>query len=534
MAEFRFPGSEALSVGSRMGSSTQRAQPDVVTSCLEGVDSAFKLVNKAVSGEPELPVKGPASCYKPPLPPEKMDMLSKKTFSDNTNCKINWAMNLYCDWYFKRCKAAECDSRIKWSNLESGQLVVANLAYSLSCFISEVRKKDGGEYPGDSLYQLVICIQFHLEHTGRHWKLIDGEDFLPLKFTLDNLMKERAALRLGKRKTSSPISVAQEDELWAKGMLGTSNPDQLRDTMLFLLGLHLALRGGKEHKDLCSPSFDSQLSVHTDSEGVKYLLFSEDLQRKTNQGSLTSRKKSQGCEMKVYGHSHPERNIINIFKKYTNLLPAGGKSPAFYKHSLPKFSLKPGQWYADRPVGINLLKKTVKTIAEKGGLTGYFTNHSLRSSCATRMYSAGVDKQLIMETMGHRSECVRQYKRTSEDLLRAVQETISAVSESKQVKTVVSASSGAAAESNGFSPNIVEFEENEWFDTHVLNAEGETVSYKVNTGGKPSHAHKNPCLSEKATGKCTDLCSVLKKVDTKTEANKANKRSLSLKFKNTC
>ncbi len=120
---------------------------------------------------------------------------------------------------------------------------------------------------------------------------------MPLKFTLDNLIKERAALKLGKRKLSSPISVAQEDELWAKGVLGTSNLDQLHDTMLFLLGLHLILWGGKEHKDLHTPGFDSQLSVQTDSEGVKFLLFCEDLQRKTNQGSLCSRKKPQGREM---------------------------------------------------------------------------------------------------------------------------------------------------------------------------------------------------------------------------------------------
>ncbi len=237
--------------------------------------------------------------------------------------------------------------------------------------------------------------------------------------------------------------------------------------------------------------------------------------------------------VKIYSHSHPERNIVNNFEKYVGLLPTSGKNPAFYKHSLPKFSLKPGQWYADKPIGINVLKKTMKTIAEKGGLLGYFTNHSLHSSCATRMYSAGVDEQLIMETTGHHSECVRQYKRTSEDLLRATQDTLSTILEAKKLKTVPSATCASAAECDGFGPDIIEVNENEWFDTNVLNKDGEIVSYKVNTGGKPSCAHKNPCLSEKVMGQCTELCSMLKKVNSKTEAFKANKHHLSLKFKKT-
>ncbi len=147
-----------------------------------------------------------------------------------------------------------CDSRIKWSNIEAAEISKPNLAYSLSCFLSEVRKKDGSEYPGDTLYQLLICLQFHLERTGRHWKLIDGEDFIPLKFTLDNLMKERAALGLGKRKSSSPISVSEENILWEKGMLGTDSPDTLCDTVLFLLGLHLALWGGRSIRICVRPA----------------------------------------------------------------------------------------------------------------------------------------------------------------------------------------------------------------------------------------------------------------------------------------
>ena len=56
--------------------------------------------------------------------------------------------------------------------------------------------------------------------------------------------------------------------------------------------------------------------------------------------------------------------------------------------------------------------------------TGYFTNHSLRATAATRLYDAGVDEQLITEKTGHRSSAVRSYKRTQDAQLVKISEII--------------------------------------------------------------------------------------------------------------
>ena len=55
---------------------------------------------------------------------------------------------------------------------------------------------------------------------------------------------------------------------------------------------------------------------------------------------------------------------------------------------------------------------------EEAGISGHFTNHSLRATVATRMFDAGIDKQLIMHRTGHSSAVgVRNYKRVKgEDL----------------------------------------------------------------------------------------------------------------------
>ena len=75
-------------------------------------------------------------------------------------------------------------------------------------------------------------------------------------------------------------------------------------------------------------------------------------------------------------------------------------------------------WYADKPLGVNTITKTVKNLMAEIGKVGHFTNHSLRVSAATRMYSEGVDEQVLKERTGHRSDAVRTYKKTPENLLR--------------------------------------------------------------------------------------------------------------------
>ena len=64
----------------------------------------------------------------------------------------------------------------------------------------------------------------------------------------------------------------------------------------------------------------------------------------------------------------------------------------------------------------------VKTICQGCSLEGYFINHLLRASAASRLYNVGIDEQLIQET-GHKSTAVRGYKRTS-DCLKSISDIL--------------------------------------------------------------------------------------------------------------
>ena len=44
-----------------------------------------------------------------------------------------------------------------------------------------------------------------------------------------------------KKRQGEPITIAEENILWEKGVLGEHDPQTLLDTVLFLCGIHFAL-----------------------------------------------------------------------------------------------------------------------------------------------------------------------------------------------------------------------------------------------------------------------------------------------------
>ncbi|CAC5407040.1 unnamed protein product [Mytilus coruscus] len=101
-------------------------------------------------------------------------------------------------------------------------------------------------------------------------------------------MKERAIEGLGAntRKQADVISVDEETSLYDKGILGVDNPQQLLDTLLYLCGLHFALRGGTEHRRLRLNSNPQITGPFQDKYAkLRYLLYKEDVS-KANAGTV--------------------------------------------------------------------------------------------------------------------------------------------------------------------------------------------------------------------------------------------------------
>ena len=101
----------------------------------------------------------------------------------------------------------------------------------------------------------------YLHKNAIRWKLLDHPEFQSLRNVVDNAIKERTAMGLGLKKSSEIISLSNEDKLFESGALGDESPQQLLHTIICMMGLHCALRGGIEHNRLRRPGFNSQLEI---------------------------------------------------------------------------------------------------------------------------------------------------------------------------------------------------------------------------------------------------------------------------------
>ena len=66
-------------------------------------------------------------------------------------------------------------------------------------------------------------------------------------------------------------------------------------------------------------------------------------------------------------------------------------------------------------IGKNTIAKVVQTLVKRAKIDRFFTNHSLRRSGGTRLFRAGIDRKLVKEHTGHRSDAVDSYQVTSHD-----------------------------------------------------------------------------------------------------------------------
>ena len=311
-----------------------------------------------------------------------------------------------------------------------GSFTKSDLCFAMCRFVREVKKIDGSEYPPNTIREIVLMIQMHLHQNEIYWKLLDDPVFLCLRNVVDNTMKERHAQGLGVRKSSEIISLNHEDKLFQSGILGEESPLQLLRTVIYMLGMHCALRGGVEHNNLRRPGCDSQISIEFDKRGKQCMVYCEDLLQKTNQGGLIC--KNRNKIVHIYPASNPTRCPIRLYRKYIGLLLQSRSCRKLYLRC--KRKVNPRVWYYDQPYGVNRIKNTVKEICKEAGFEGKFTNHSLRATCASRMYDQDVPEQVIKEVTGHKSDCVRVYKRTSESIKENASKKVSGETSSNVTK----------------------------------------------------------------------------------------------------
>ena len=116
----------------------------------------------------------------------KTRLMKKRTFN-----KMQWAVNLFKEWCSARLSRPETfDVKLLELDIDLvSTMTKERLCFALCRFVPEITKKDGSDYPGKTLCEIIVAIQKHVNHKDLPWKLINDPAFLDLKMVLDNVMK---------------------------------------------------------------------------------------------------------------------------------------------------------------------------------------------------------------------------------------------------------------------------------------------------------------------------------------------------------
>lgn len=246
-------------------------------------------------------------------------LVVSKSIPKNTIYKDTWAVNLFEKWRQERKrKPGSCVKLEEISEKTLENMTEGELNETLALFICEVRKTDGTKYPYNSLHGIVAAIQHFLKTKGKIVKFFNGNAFSYLRSRLDALMKESASEDACiNKKQPEPITLAEEETLWATKILGDENPQQLLDTLIYLFGMHFALKGGREHRNLRSTN--SQITLFTDNKtGLKYLEYQKEV-AKTHAGSWKRRKIQPKVTRAYENKVDKKRCVVRLYEKYMSL-----------------------------------------------------------------------------------------------------------------------------------------------------------------------------------------------------------------------
>ena len=166
--------------------------------------------------------------------------LKDKNKNKNTEKSTNTWANKFADW-----------RKEKGINISPAETSASELDEILQHFFAEVKKKDGSNYEPDLLRTMLGALDRYFRNAGYRFRIIRDDEFVECRQVLNGKAIELREMGKGKRRNKADGVTREEEEiLWAKGVLGNSNPTSLNYTIFYTISQQFGTRGQQEHHQI--------------------------------------------------------------------------------------------------------------------------------------------------------------------------------------------------------------------------------------------------------------------------------------------
>ena len=203
---------------------------------------------------------------------EDLQRASKKAVPKNTTVAINWAFRLFEDWVSHSNELeGHCYSVEDLLSHDDS----AKVSEILSLFCLDIKQQNGKPYTPKSVLQILVNLQNYAREKDKecfHFMNPKDERFTQIHTVLDNLSHKLHKQGVGANKIQARVvTVSEEEQLWQSGVMGSDTPHTLQNSVFYLCGIYLCLRGGDEHRELKITQFVIQEvdNPHNPSEKIK-------------------------------------------------------------------------------------------------------------------------------------------------------------------------------------------------------------------------------------------------------------------------
>ena len=335
-----------------------------------------------------------------PCGEQELNKLAEGLKPANTEVSTQWAIKNFMKWAENR-RAIVPHDPVPSKLLKCHDPAI--VSKYLCMFAVETRKENGEKYPPATIRALLSGINCTLKENKAPFFIFDKQnpDFRDLTNTLDVISSTLHREGIGaKKKHAAVIEADDEQSFWDKSLLGFSSPRILQRTVFFYVGMHFALRGVEEQYSLVPNQFVRFPCDTATYNSDVYYQYTEFISKNNQHRYKDINMKNK--IVRAYAQIGSERCIVKMLDFYLARLKPD--SSFFYMRPLEKIPEEHGKsWYTSQRVGINTLKSSIPKLSEEAGCDVKYTNHSLRATSTTRMFSGGVPEKLIADKTGHRA-----------------------------------------------------------------------------------------------------------------------------------